>query len=109
MADVLLNDHTRVLLSRVLESKHCPTDLDQHTFRALQRGDRFTVSLRNLAALVAAQPDVDRWFAGDFESRRCLPADRPRSAATTHCLYVGSMQYSAINIGNEVDGIVAES
>ena len=58
MADVLLNDHTRVLLSRVLENKRCPNDIDQHTFHALQRGDRFTVSFRNLAALVAAHGDI---------------------------------------------------
>ncbi len=58
MADVLLNDQSRVLLSRVLENKQCPNDIDQGTFRALQQGDRFTVSLHYLAALVAAHGDI---------------------------------------------------
>ena len=58
MADVLLNDHSRVLLSRVLENKQCPREIDQGTFRALQRGDLFTVSLRYLAALVATHGEI---------------------------------------------------
>jgi hypothetical protein len=58
MAEVLLNRQSRVLLARVLEGKACPHSLDKRTYRAIQRGDRVAVSIRQLSALVAYHGEI---------------------------------------------------
>ena len=58
MAEVLLSEKSRKLLASILDGKRCPQDFDQLTFQAIQRGDRFAVSIRNLAALVSAHGDI---------------------------------------------------
>ena len=58
MAEVLLNQQTRVLLARVLEGKPCPHSLDKQTYRAIQRGDQVAVSIRLLSALVAYHGEI---------------------------------------------------
>jgi hypothetical protein len=57
MAEILLNEHARMRLARILNGRRCPNDIDRKTYQAIQRGDRFVVSIRILAALAAAYGD----------------------------------------------------
>lgn len=57
MAEVLLNEQSRVGLARILNGKRCPLEIDRRTYLAIQRGDQTAVSIRTLAALAAAYGD----------------------------------------------------
>jgi hypothetical protein len=58
MAEVLLNEQSRVNLAMILHGKRCPQDFDQITYQAIQRGDRFAVTIRNLAVLASAHGEI---------------------------------------------------
>lgn len=58
MAELLLDENTRMRLASVLDGKMCPMDIDETIYRDIQRGVRSAISFRNLAAIAHTHGEV---------------------------------------------------
>ncbi len=58
MAELLLDEKTRVKLAKVLEGKICPLEVDHAVYCDIQRGVRSAISFHSLAAIAHAHGDI---------------------------------------------------